>query len=53
VSVDVQNGVAYLRGTVDDPDWIERLATEAADVDGITGVKNLLHRPGTAAPAAE
>jgi osmotically-inducible protein OsmY len=53
VSVDVQAGVVYLRGMVADETWIERLADEAKKVDGIKGVKNLLHRPGTPAPAAE
>jgi osmotically-inducible protein OsmY len=53
VSVDVQAGVAYLRGTVADEGWIARLADEAKKVDGIKGVENLLHRPGTPAPAAE
>jgi osmotically-inducible protein OsmY len=53
VSVDVQAGVVYLRGIVADESWIERLADEAKKVDGIKGVKNLLHRPGTPAPAAE
>lgn len=52
VSVDVQAGVVYLRGTADDA-WIARLADEAGKVDGVKGVKNLLHRPGTPAPAAE
>jgi osmotically-inducible protein OsmY len=53
VSVDVQAGVAYLRGTVADDAWIQRLADDAKKVDGIKGVKNLLHRPGTPAPTAE
>jgi osmotically-inducible protein OsmY len=53
VSIDVQAGVAYLRGMIADEAWIERLADEAKKVDGIKGVKNLLHRPGTPAPAAE
>jgi osmotically-inducible protein OsmY len=53
VSVDVQAGVAYLRGTVADQAWIDRFADEATKVDGIKGVKNLLHRPGTPAPAAQ
>jgi osmotically-inducible protein OsmY len=53
VSVDVQAGVVYLRGTVADAAWIDRLADEAKNVDGIKGIKNLLHRPGTPAPAAE
>ena len=53
VSVDVQAGVVYLRGMIADESWIERLADDARKVDGIKGVKNLLHRPGTPAPAAE
>jgi osmotically-inducible protein OsmY len=51
VSVDVQAGVAYLRGTVADEAWIERLADEAKKVHGVKGVKNLLHPPGTPAPS--
>jgi osmotically-inducible protein OsmY len=53
VSIDVQAGVVYLRGTVDDDTWIDRLGDGAKKVDGVKGVKNLLHRPGTPAPAAE
>jgi len=53
VSVDVQAGVAYLRGEVADQAWIERLGSDARKVQGITGVKNLLHAPGTPTPAAE
>ena len=52
ISVDVQAGVAYLRGTADEA-WIERFGTEARKVQGINGVKNLLHAPGTPTPAAE
>jgi len=52
VSVDVQAGVAYLRGETTH-DWIDRLGTEARKVDGIKGVKNLLHAPGTPTPAPE
>jgi osmotically-inducible protein OsmY len=53
VSIDVQAGVAYLRGTVDSDEWIQRLGDDAKKVDGIKGVNNLLHRPGTPAPTAE
>ena len=53
VSVDVQQGVAHLRGEVADEQWITRLGDEAEKVDGVKGVQNLLHRPGTPAPAAE
>ena len=52
VSVNAEAGVVYLRGTADDA-WIARLADEAGRVEGVKGVKNLLHRPGTPAPAAE
>jgi osmotically-inducible protein OsmY len=53
VSVDVQAGVAYLRGEVPDAGWIDRFGTQARKVEGIDGVKNLLHTPGTPAPTAE
>jgi osmotically-inducible protein OsmY len=53
VSVDVQAGVATLRGEVPEQSWIERLGDEAGRVDGIKGVQNLLHTPGTPAPDAE
>jgi osmotically-inducible protein OsmY len=53
VSIDVQAGIVYLRGSVADEAWITRLADGAKTVDGVKGVKNLLHQPGTPAPAAE
>jgi osmotically-inducible protein OsmY len=51
VSVNVDAGTVYLRGVVADDEWIERLAAEAGRVNGVKGVKNLLHRPGTPAPS--
>jgi osmotically-inducible protein OsmY len=51
VSVNVDAGTVYLRGEVADDEWIERLADQAGNVDGVKGVKNLLHRPGTPAPS--
>jgi osmotically-inducible protein OsmY len=53
VSVDVQAGVAYLRGEVPDQRWIDRFGAEARKVGGIDGVNNLLHTPGTPSPPAE
>src|SRR4051812_41299385 len=53
VSVDVQAGVATLRGEVGEQAWVERLGDEAGHVSGIKGVQNLLHTPGTPAPDAE
>ncbi len=52
VSVDVQAGVATLRGEVAEQEWVEKLADEAGHVDGIQGVQNLLHTPGTPTPEA-
>jgi len=51
VSVNAENGVVFLRGEVE-RDWIDRLADEAQRVQGVTAVRNLLHAPGTPAPAA-
>ena len=50
VSVNVENGVAYLRGELDDREAIDRLAEAAGSVEGIRGVENLLHTPGEPAP---
>jgi len=52
VSVNAENGVVFLRGVVDDRTWIDRLGAEAGKVDGVKAVRNLLHLPGTEAPAA-
>ena len=52
VDVNAENGVVFLRGELEDESWIERLETAAAQVDGVEAVRNLLHRPGTEAPAA-
>jgi osmotically-inducible protein OsmY len=51
VSVDVQAGVANLRGEIDEQ-WITRLGEEAEKVDGVKAVNNLLHPPGTPTPPA-
>ena len=52
VSVNAENGVVFLRGVVEDRDWIERLEEQTRQVDGVKEVRNLLHLPGTEAPAA-
>ena len=45
VSVNVENGVVYLRGEVKRPDEIKKLVKDAESVDGVRGVENLLHTP--------
>jgi osmotically-inducible protein OsmY len=52
VNVSAENGVVFLRGEVDQREWIDRLGEEAKQVDGVKEVRNLLHLPGTEAPVA-
>jgi osmotically-inducible protein OsmY len=52
VSVNAENGVVFLRGVVDEREWIDRLGEDARKVEGVKEVRNLLHLPGTEAPVA-
>jgi osmotically-inducible protein OsmY len=51
VSVNVENGVVYLRGELDSKKEIEELVEATSEVEGIRGVENLLHLPGEEAPS--
>jgi osmotically-inducible protein OsmY len=53
VSVNVEDGVVYLRGELDDPAAIDGLREAASNVDGVTEVRSLLHATGEPAPAKE
>jgi osmotically-inducible protein OsmY len=53
VSVNVENGVVYLRGELEDSGAIERLAEAAGNVGGVRAVENLLHMPGEPAPTKD
>jgi osmotically-inducible protein OsmY len=50
VSVNVEDGVVYLRGQLDDRDAIERLRDAAGKVEGVRAVESLLHTPDEPAP---
>lgn len=50
VSVNVENGIAYLRGELEDRQAIDRLVAAAGNVEGVRSVENLLHTPGEPAP---
>lgn len=50
VSVNVQEGIVVLRGTLDDQDEIVRLERECLRVEGVRGVESHLHLPDTPAP---
>jgi osmotically-inducible protein OsmY len=53
VIVNAENGVIYLRGEVASAELAERMAFATRSVDGVLGVKNLLHLPGERSPTAE
>ena len=50
VNVNAENGVVVLRGQLDSPELIEKLAKKVRKVRGVQDVENLLHLPGTEAP---
>lgn len=49
VDVNVENGVVYLRGEVEDEDGIEALMAATRNVEGVGQVESLLHTPGSPA----
>jgi osmotically-inducible protein OsmY len=51
VNVNVEDGVVYLRGELEQPDLIKDLESQARKVQGVRDVENLLHTPGQEAPA--
>jgi osmotically-inducible protein OsmY len=50
VNVNVEDGVVYLRGEIEDQERIERLVESTLGVEGVTKVESLLHLPGEPAP---
>jgi osmotically-inducible protein OsmY len=52
VVVNAVDGVVYLRGEVPRPELVDELEEQARKVQGVRGVQNLLHPPGTPAPTA-
>ena len=51
INVNVEDGVVYLRGELEQPDLIQDLEGQARKVQGVRDVENLLHVPGQEAPA--
>ena len=51
INVNVERGVLVLRGEVPDDAMRQRLAEEAAGIEGVWSVRNMLHLPGE--PAEE
>ena len=52
VSINAEDGIIVLRGQVERPEQIRRLEKAVRKVDGVQGVENLLHLPGTPAPSS-
>jgi osmotically-inducible protein OsmY len=50
VNVNAERGVVILRGQVESPSDAQRIEKLVREVDGVRGVENLLHTPGTSAP---
>ena len=46
INLSVERGILVLRGEVTDDEMRERLARDAASIDGVWSVRNLLHLPG-------
>jgi osmotically-inducible protein OsmY len=51
INVNVEDGVVYLRGELEQRDLIQDLEQQARKVQGVLAVENLLHVPGEEAPA--
>jgi hypothetical protein len=52
ISINAEDGVVFLRGVMDRQDDIERTAAAAQKIGGVRAVENLIHLPGTGAPAS-
>ena len=52
INVNAEDGIVVLRGQVERPDQVRRLEKAVRKVDGVVDVENLLHLPGTPAPAS-
>jgi osmotically-inducible protein OsmY len=52
IDVNAEDGVVFLRGVVEREAEIARIGAAARAIDGVRDVENLLHVPGTPAPAS-
>jgi hypothetical protein len=53
INVNAENGKIVIRGEVDRPEMSSELEERVRKVQGVQGVENLLHVPGTPAPTHE
>jgi hypothetical protein len=52
ISINAEDGVVFLRGVIDRQEDIERIGAAARQIAGVREVENLIHLPGTPAPAS-
>ena len=52
INVNVEDGVVYLRGELEQPDLIEDLEAQARKVQGVRAVENLLRQEASPRPAS-
>jgi hypothetical protein len=52
ISVNAEDGVVFLRGVMERQEDIERVEAATRRIAGVRGVENLVHTPGTPAPAS-
>jgi hypothetical protein len=52
ISVNAEDGVVFLRGVMERPEDIEHMEAAMRRIAGVRGVENLVHAPGTPAPAS-
>jgi hypothetical protein len=53
ISINAEDGFVFLRGVMDRQEDIERIEVATRQIDGVREVENLIHLPGTAAPASQ
>ena len=46
VNVNAEHGIVFLRGYAESQPWIDRLVARTECVEGVAGVRNLLHVAG-------
>lgn len=52
LNVNAERGTVFLRGQVDSPELVVELEQRVREIAGVRDVENLLHLPGTPAPAS-
>jgi hypothetical protein len=52
ISINAEDGFVFLRGVIDRQEDIERIGAATRQITGVREVENLIHLPGTPAPAS-